>query len=253
MRRTIPFLLAIGVVAVACGCGRAPAESLAAKSPAAAGPVPAAAPPPAPTTPDEDNAAKDERAEAPAFEPNRDTSRIVYTARVTLAVYQVDQGLGAVEKIARDQGGFLATKRDREITVRVPRDRFEIALAAIDKLGDILHRDVAAQDVTDEFVDLEIRIKNARAMQTRLKALLEKAPVKEALEIEKELHRVTEELERLEGRLKLLRDRIAYSTITVAFEPRGSAIQATRIRLPFPWLSQLGLPNLLSLTEEKSE
>ena len=185
------------------------------------------------------------------LEPQRDPSMIVYTARVTMAVYQVDQGLANVEKIARDQGGFLALKRDREITIRVPRQRFEPALAAIDKLGDILHRDISAQDVTDEFVDLEIRIKNARAMQTRLKTLLEKAPVKEALEIEKELHRVTEELERLEGRLKLLRDKIAYSTITVVFEARGGTIQATRIRLPFPWLSQLGLPNLLSLSEEK--
>ena len=51
----------------------------------------------------------------------------------------------------------------------------------------MVHRDVSAQDVTDEFVDTEMRIKNARAMQDRLQALLEKATVKEALEIEKEL------------------------------------------------------------------
>lgn len=207
------------------------------QTPAPTSPAPSAQPPGSPPS--------------AALEPNRDPSMIVYTARVTMAVYQVDQGLAAVEKIARDQGGFLALKRDREITVRVPRQRFDVTLAAIDKLGDVLHRDVEAQDVTDEFVDLEIRIKNAHAMQTRLKALLEKAPVKEALEIEKELHRVTEDLERLEGRLKLLRDKIAYSTITVAFEPRGSAIQATRIRLPFPWLRELGLPNLLTLSEDK--
>jgi hypothetical protein len=88
-------------------------------------------------------------------------------------------------------------------------------------------------------------------MQARLRQLLERAAVKEALEIEKELARVTQELELLEGKLKLLKDRIAYSTITVVFEPRGATLQATRIRLPFPWLSQLGLPNLLSLEEVK--
>ena len=85
----------------------------------------------------------------------------------------------------------------------------------------------------------------------RLKILLDKANVKEALEIEKEMRRVTEELELLEGKLKLLKDKIAYSTITVAFEPRGSTIQATRIKLPFPWLQQLGLPTLLQLTEDR--
>jgi hypothetical protein len=65
------------------------------------------------------------------------------------------------------------------------------------------------------------------------------------------MRRVTEELELLEGKLKLLKDKIAFSTITVAFEPRGSTIQATRIKLPFPWLTQLGLPTLLQLSEDR--
>ena len=88
-------------------------------------------------------------------------------------------------------------------------------------------------------------------MQVRLKVLLDKANVKEALEIEKEMRRVTEELELLEGKLKLLKDKIAYSTITVTFQARGSAIQTTRIKLPFPWLTQLGLPSLLQLSEDR--
>lgn len=188
---------------------------------------------------------------ADGTEAPHETSMLIYTARVTMAVYQVEQGLVAVEKIARDNGGYLALKRDKEIVIRVPRNRFEPALAQIDKIGDVLHRDIQAQDVTDEFVDTEIRIKNGRAMQARLKILLDKANVKEALEIEKEMRRVTEELELLEGKLKLLKDKIAYSTITVAFEPRGSTIQATRIKLPFPWLQQLGLPTLLQLTEDR--
>jgi hypothetical protein len=220
------------------------------------GAMSAKAPPPPPGPPGQPPT--EPRPEPPSDGPRaggteapHDTSMLIYTARVTMAVYQVDQGLVAVEKIARDNGGYLALKKDRAITVRVPRNRFEPALAAIDKVGDVLHRDVQAQDVTDEFVDAEIRIKNARAMQVRLKTLLEKANVKEALEIEKEMRRVTEELELLEGKLKLLKDKIAYSTITVVFEARGSAIQTTRIKLPFPWLSQLGLPTLLHLSEDR--
>jgi hypothetical protein len=209
------------------------------KTPATTTPTPAPAPSP-PSTP-----------VATPEPPARDPAMIIYTARVTMAVYQVDQGVAAVEKIAHDMGGFLAKKGDREITIRVPRARFEAAIAAVDKIGDVLHRDIEAQDVTDEYVDLEVRIKNARAMQTRLKQLLEKAAVKDALEIEKELHRVTEDLERMEGKLKVLKDKIAYSTITVTFQPRNAALQATQIRLPFPWLSDLGLPNLLSLSEAK--
>jgi hypothetical protein len=219
-----------------------PASDMGAKAP----------PPVAPQPPGEkkpEPAKQGPRAEG--TEAPHDTSMLIYTARITMAVYQVDQGLAAVEKIAKDMGGYLSLKRDREITVRVPRSRFEPMLAAVDKIGDVLHRDIQAQDVTDEFVDTEIRIKNARAMQVRLKVLLEKAMVKEALEIEKEMRRVTEEIELLEGKLKLLKDKIAYSTITVAFEARGSTIQSTRIRLPFPWLTSLGLPTLLRLSEER--
>jgi hypothetical protein len=212
----------------------------------------AVAPPP---PPGEATASKTESKPAPAgaaaVENKQDTQLIVYTARVTMAVYQVEQGLAGVERVAKEMGGYLALKRDREITIRVPRAKFDGTLAAIDRVGDVIHRDIQAEDVTDQFVDMEIRIRNAKAMQTRLRQLLDRAAVKEALEIEKELHRVTEELELLEGRLKVLTDKIAYSTITVTFEPRGSTVQATRLRLPFPWLSELGLPSLLSLEEAK--
>lgn len=210
------------------------------------------APPPPPPPPQPQGGEKTKADSAVAQgEEKRDTQLIIYTAKVTMAVYQVETGLASVEKIAKDMGGYLSLKKDREIVIRVPRARFEPSLAAIDKVGDVLHRDIQAQDVTDEFVDVEIRIKNARAMQARLKTLLERAAVKEALEIEKEMNRVTQELELLEGKLKLLKDKIAYSTITVHFEARGSTIQATRVRLPFPWLTQLGLPSLLSLSEVK--
>jgi Domain of unknown function (DUF4349) len=208
-------------------------------------------PPPPPSQATPPSAAMKAEKPEPTAEPAQNRDFVIYTARFTMAVYQVDQGLTAVEKIARDNGGYLGQKKDREITVRIPRGRFETTLAAIDRIGDVLHREIQAQDVTEEHVDLEVRIKNARAMQRRLSDLLSRASVKDALEIEKELHRVTEELERLEGRMKVLKDRIAFSTITVAFEPRGAAIVTTRARLPFPWLGALNLPSLLSLSEEK--
>jgi hypothetical protein len=187
---------------------------------------------------------------AHAANEKHDSQLIVYSARVTMGVYQVEQGLAAVENLARNMGGYLAQKHDREITVRVPRARFQPTLVAIDKLGDVVHRDIQAEDVSDDYVDTEIRITNARAMQVRLRQLLERAPVKEALDIEKELARITQELELLEGKMKVLKDRIAYSTITVAFEPRSASIQS-RTRLPFPWLAQIGLPTLLNLQEAK--
>jgi hypothetical protein len=218
----------------------------------AAAPPPPPPPPPANAQPPKpgDTAQKDGRSQAQATQ-GHDQDFLVYTANLNVAVYLVDQAINQVEQIARENGGFLSSRGDNAITIRVPRSRFQVALSAVEKTGDVLHRDVRAQDVTDEYMDLEVRIKNARAMRDQLAALLAKASVKEAIEIERELGRVTEELERMLGQLKLLRDKIAYSTITVTYAARGATIQSMAVRLPFPWLSQLGLPSLLRLEESK--
>ena len=84
--------------------------------------------------------------------------------------------------------------------------------------------------MTDEFVDIQARLKNAYAIRDRLSELLSRAPVKEALDIEKELGRVTEEIERMEGKLKLLRDQIAFSTITVIVLAAGGRSRCTTRR-----------------------
>ncbi|HRG96875.1 MAG TPA: DUF4349 domain-containing protein [Polyangiaceae bacterium] len=274
-RRTTLCLIVLGALACLQGCGMASAESAPAMAPMAPAKSSAGAavtheelaqadaPAPPPPPPGEARPGPAKKEAPRAGEPERaagdgkaEVARehlIVYTATITMAVYQVQPNLALVERIAKESGGYLSLRSDNQITVRIPRAKFDAALGAIEKIGDVLHRDVSAEDVTDQYVDLEIRIKNARAMQTRLKQLLEKAAVKEAIEIEKELARVTQELELLEGKLKLLSDKIAYSTITVVFAARGSALQsASRVRLPFPWLQQLGLVNLLQLQEERT-
>ncbi|MBI5532932.1 MAG: DUF4349 domain-containing protein [Deltaproteobacteria bacterium] len=192
---------------------------------------------------------------APPTSPNpvanpsarHDPSMLIRTAELTLAVYEVDKNIDAVESAASQVGGYLAMRGDRQIVVRVPRDRFEEALRRIEKLGDVLHRNVAAEDVTDQFVDLEMRLKNAHAVRTRLEALLASASVHDAVEIQKELARVTEEIERFEGKLKLLRDRIAWSTITATFEKLQQQKVRQQALLPFPWMSVIGLSPLLSV------
>ena len=174
---------------------------------------------------------------------------LVYTARVNMAVYEVKSSLAEVESLARTLGGFLARRNDQSITIRVPAARFDEAIGRIEKLGDMLSRDVQVEDVTEEYHDTEIRLKNARAVRERLEQLLAKATkVEESIQIEKELERVAENIDRLEGRMKFLRDRAAFSTITVTFQPQSSAeLGKRRFNLPVPWIYELGLGRLLSL------
>lgn len=174
---------------------------------------------------------------------------LIYTAQITMAVFEVNAALGAIEELSRELGGFLARRDDMSITIRVPVAAFDAAVKRIERSGDMLHRNVTAQDVTEEYRDLEIRIRNARAVRDRLEQLLAKATkVEESVVVERELERVAGELERLEGRIKFLRDRAAFSTITVTFQPKQQQeITKTPFRLPVPWLNELGLGRLLSL------
>jgi len=173
---------------------------------------------------------------------------LIYDATVTMAVFEAVAAIDATMKLTHDLGGYLVRRDDRTMVLRVPAARYREALEAIGKLGDVLHLEENVQDVTAEFLDLEVRLQNARALRARLEQLLTQAKnVEEALMVQRELGRVTEEIERFEGRLKLLRELVAFSTITVQFAPRATDTLQPAVRLPFPWLDQLGLAQLLSL------
>jgi hypothetical protein len=184
-----------------------------------------------------------ERAALPTREP-----LLIYTATLTLAVFGVNDALEAVDRLARDAGGYLLERNDTSITIRIPAARFRSTLDGIGKVGDELHRQVHAREVTDEYRDLEIRLRNAEVMRQRLEVLLAKTgSISDALAVERELERVAQNIEQIKGRLKLLSELIAFSTISVNFQPRAVTRTHTSVELPFEFLRQLGLNPLLTL------
>ncbi len=182
-------------------------------------------------------------------DPSRKQPILIYRAEFSLSVYEVQKSLDAVDGLAKDVGGYLSRRDDHSITIRVPAEHFQKVVDSIAKVGDVLHRDVVSEDVTAEFRDLEVQLSNLIALRARFEKLLEKAgKVEEALAIEQQLGRVTGEIERIKGRLKLLGDQARYSTITVRFEARSNQqVQQGPFVLPLPWLSQVGLRRLMSL------
>jgi len=280
MRRTVLAEILLGGLAIswlsACAGGMASEKSAPSPPPSSVEAAPAAAPlvaresagmdpvldqrlaladapaaPPAPGSPAPRGAAPATALPAPgAGEAAASRAPIlVYTAQITMAVFEVNASLARVEAIGRELGGFLAKRDDQAVTIRVPAAAFQEAVKRIEAVGDMLHRNVAAEDVTEEFRDLEVRLKSARAVQARLTELLAKAvKVEESIAIEHELDRVSGEIERIEGRIRFLRDRAAFSTITVRFEPKPvEQVGQSPARLPVPWLDDLNLPRLLRL------
>ena len=209
-------------------------------------PRPPPAPPPVPEPPKAEGSPEG-RIDDPAAK-KRAAPLLIYRAQLQLAVFETTKAIDATEKLALDAGGYLVRRDNQSITIRVPAGKFQRILHRIGGMGDVLQRNVSAEDVTDQFYDLRIRLRNAEAMRARLEQLLAKATtVKDALDVERELARVSGEIERLKGRLKLMGELIAFSTITVQFRPHHTESIDPTIRLPFPWLGQLGLGKLLRL------
>ena len=213
-------------------------EPVAATTPAPAQPAP---PADAPRLPDEKQSATDAAPAGPI---------LVYTASFLLSVYEVDKAQAALKQAVQSMGGFVSVQNDQQITLRVPADKFEAALTAVETSGKVRARNVQALDVGDDYRDLSIRLHTAEAVRTRLEAMLARADkIDDALRVEKELERVVREIEQLKGQLRSLTDRIAFSTLIVEFRPevRPDIDDSDVFRLPYPWLDELGLHHLLEL------
>ncbi len=239
MMKSLPGVAAHGRSTAVHG-GQAPAQPTPPPTPRPNVPSPG---PATPAPPPKQAPASVLTADAP-----HDQSLMVYTADVGLAVPHVGKGLDSIETIARDTGGYLSQRTDREITILVPRERFIETLEKITKLGDVRRRVITALDVTDEFVDLEVRLTNARALRERLIVLRAEAKtVHDQLEVEKELGRIIGEIDRMESKLKLLSEKIAFSTITVSLDPVVEPMVCATTVLPFPWIQEIGLSSLLNV------
>lgn len=158
---------------------------------------------------------------------------VIKTATVTLEVKddELQQTLQNATSSAEKYGGFVVSTSvsdDEEnptgsIVVRVPAERFGDALADLESLGDVASESVSGQDVTQEFVDLQARLRNYVAQEAVLLKLMDEAQsVSDTIRVQNELQRVQLEVERLRGRITYLEDQTAMSTIELRVAEEGA-------------------------------
>ena len=247
MQRTL-ILLAASASAAALGCANRGALSYqVAARPGPAGAAAAGAERAA--APTSDKPARAEPAAASSPETQRraavDPRKVIYTGVFDIVAADSSYASTSARALAEQLGGYVQRMTVGGIVLRVPAGRFYEAVAALKKIGPLLTREIAALDVTEEYADLEVRVKNSRAMLERLRALLEKAnTVKAALEVEREMLRVRTEIERLQGKLNRMANRVAYATLTITFRPPAQVPPELKVSLPFGWLQELGLQRL---------
>lgn len=147
----------------------------------------------------------------------------------------------AVALAGRYSGFVLSTSiegqdsRSGTLVIRVPSDRFEEFVNEVKDLGEVRSESISGQDVTQEFVDLEARLRNLRAQEAVLLRLFDKATtVAATIRVQSELGRVQLVSEQLRGRLRYLEDQTSLATLSVSVAEKGAA-PATRGTLTKAW------------------
>ncbi len=123
--------------------------------------------------------------------------------------------------------GYISQERESKggdriyyfLQVRVPADRFDAFLAQISEGVDYFERkEIRTRDVTEEYLDLSARLKSKRAVEARFLEILDRAAtIEEVLSVEERIAGVRLEIERLEGRIRYLDNRIGMSTLDISY------------------------------------
>jgi len=127
------------------------------------------------------------------------------------------------------------TSEGAKFEIKVEPEKFLPLLDELKTVGKIESENISEEDVTEEFYDVEARLSNARKVQDRLFDLLKKAyRVEDILKVEREIERIGEKIETLEGRIKYLNSRTDYARITVnIYNQKISVIEGTGIKKGF--------------------
>ena len=167
-----------------------------------------------------------------SFQPDRlPTQMIIRTGNVSIEVDSIELAVVQVTQLAAKAGGFVANSsiqtgdndsRSATIELKIPADRYDGTVDGLRSIGEVKSASTTTQDVGEEFVDVTARVANARKLEERILGLLatRTGKLEDVLNVERELARVREEIERFEGRLRYLKAKVSMSTVVVnVFEP----------------------------------
>ncbi|GAA3786575.1 DUF4349 domain-containing protein [Streptomyces phyllanthi] len=158
--------------------------------------------------------------------PDITASHIIRTASLTVQVKDVPEALDEARTATENAGGFVGnetTTRDGDgrertrVVLRVPTGEYDEVLADLEGVGKLIDRRKKAEDVTEQVVDVDSRIKSQRASVVRIRELMDQATkLSDVVTLEGELSRRQADLESLLAQQQSLKDRTSLATITLS-------------------------------------
>lgn len=168
--------------------------------------------------------------------------KIIYTATLSMQVDELASAATSLRNAIHQSGGYILqfqdTRHEGEVgasyTIKVPAAGF---MSFIDRIEQIKHRDfernIGGKDVSEEYVDLESRMKARQLVETRLLAMMEKAVrADDLLKFSQQLSEVQEEIERIKGRIRYLDNNVSFSTVELRLYQTDQALKNTSLKNP---------------------
>jgi hypothetical protein len=163
--------------------------------------------------------------ETPA--PALSNRKLIRNATVELEIVSFDNAVQKISAFANEEHGYVATtdsqkqangKLRGQVVVKVLPENLDHFLQKIRSLGELKNQTLGSEDVTKAYFDTDARLKNAHVMEQRLIDMLKTktGKVSDLLQVEKELGRVREEIEKMQGELKYWDSQVQFATVTIS-------------------------------------
>jgi hypothetical protein len=162
-------------------------------------------------------------------------SQLIKRAQLTLVVQSIHQTTESITQIIQKQQGDIlkfeaqkspdnSQRQTAYLGFRVPQQRLEITLNLLAKLGTVENQTITAEDVSDQLVDFQARLRNLRKSEEMILKIMERSgSVGDVLKTANELSTIRESIERIDAQLRNLQNQVAYSTINLTLESAVSA------------------------------
>jgi hypothetical protein len=189
------------------------------------------------TTTESEYAVSAESSASPSAVGPTANRKLIRNATAELEVGSFDESIQKITAFASEEKGYVATtssekqangKLRGEIVVKVLPDNLDRFLGKLRGIGELKNQALTTEDVTKAYFDTESRLKNARLMEQRLIEILKtkSKDVADLLEVEKELGRVREQIETMQGELKFMDSQVAFATVTITLAEKNMNIPA---------------------------
>jgi hypothetical protein len=157
--------------------------------------------------------------------------KLIRNAEVELEIVSFGDAVQKITAFVNEERGYVATtssekqangKLRGQVVVKVLPENLDRFLQKIRALGELKNQTLGTEDVTKAYLDTDARLKNARVMEQRLIDMLKTktGKVSDLLQVEKELGRVREEIEKMQGELKYWDSQVQFATATISLSEK---------------------------------